>query len=326
MHRFIPFIALIVFILLKHHFFPNNAPLTTIEKLLAVSVILFYSFQHIFYGVFVCILLISLFFLLQYNLSFNEGFANTERKEENGEDNKNVLNTDSLQSEDNINTDTIPKIIIQTWKTQTVPLKYKTMVDSLRNLNPDYEYKFFSDNDIDEFLKKNYPDYYMTYAKLPIKIQKIDFFRYIAVYHFGGFYFDLDMKGLQPLDEIVLNNQCVFPVDEMINSELCKQKRYQHFCSQNMYFLLGQYAFAAKAKDPFIKLLIDNIHMNIGEIIQKYSMVANKEMYVYTTTGPDYVSNLYLQYNDKLNVKILHNNKRQYFGNYAQHKFFGTWK
>jgi len=89
---------------------------------------------------------------------------------------------------------------------------------------------------------------------------------------------------------------------------------------------LGQYAFAAKAKDPFIKLLIDNIHMNIGEIIQKYSMVANKEMYVYTTTGPDYVSNLYLQYNDKLNVKILHNNKRQYFGNYAQHKFFGTWK
>jgi hypothetical protein len=89
---------------------------------------------------------------------------------------------------------------------------------------------------------------------------------------------------------------------------------------------LGQYAFAAKPKHPFIKLLIDSIHVNIGQILQQHNVSPNKELYVYTTTGPDFVSKLYMDYLNKPNIKILHNNTRQYFGKYAQHKYFGTWK
>jgi mannosyltransferase OCH1-like enzyme len=222
--------------------------------------------------------------------------------------------------------DKIPQIIIQTWKNDNVPIKYKNMVESIRGLNPHFEYKFFTDNDIDIFLQTNYPDYYRTYLALPITIQKIDFFRYIAVYHYGGFYFDLDMNGLQPLDETVLNNDCVFPVDEMINTDMCNQQRYVHFCKNDMFFLLGQYAFAAKPKHPFIKLLIDSIHVNIGQILQQHNVSPNKELYVYSTTGPDFVSKLYMDYLNKPNIKILHNNTRQYFGKYAQHNYFGTWK
>lgn len=217
----------------------------------------------------------------------------------------------------------IPKIIIQTWKTNAIPAKYQPLVDSVKYKNPTYEYKFFTDIDIEEFLKNNYPEYYRTYMNLPVKIQKIDFFRYVAVYHYGGFYLDLDMTVLEPLDELLIQ-ECVFPIDEFIGPSMCHSKRYKNFCENNMNFLLGQYAFAAEPRHPFIKLLIDNIHQNVNLYIKNYT--PNSEHYVYLTTGPDFVSNLYMDYANKSSIKILEYDKRQYFGKYARHNYFGTWK
>ena len=66
----------------------------------------------------------------------------------------------------------IPKIIIQTWKTNQIPLKYKEHIESVKNINKNFKFLFFTDQDIEKFLKENYPDYYLTYMKLPIKISK----------------------------------------------------------------------------------------------------------------------------------------------------------
>jgi len=307
----LPIILLILFIILAPK---NNRIVSIIQKIFIVLIIIFYSIKNINYGVFICIAVIFYFYLSD---TLREGF----NEKSNYTNEKAVDEAVGLKSENKI-----PKIIIQTWKTNDVPIKYKNMVDSIKTMNPDFEYKFFSDHDIEKFLKDNYPDYYITYSRLPIKIQKIDFFRYVAIYHYGGFYFDLDMNSLEPLDDSVLNNKCVFPVDEIINRDMCKQQRYSDFCNNNMFFLLGQYAFGAKAKDPFIKLLVDSIHTNINEIVQKYNSTLNKEIYVYSTTGPDFVSKLYIDYAHQYEVKILHNNTRQYFGKYAQHNYFGTWK
>ena len=224
----------------------------------------------------------------------------------------------------------IPKIIIQTWKTKNIPPKYEKLVSSIKAFNPEPEFKylFFDDNDIETFLKTEYPSYFETYVKLPVVIQKIDFFRYIAVYHYGGFYFDLDMEGLHTLNSNILKYDCVFPVDEIITKNICKMPRYKKYCDQSFYKLLGQYAFGAKPKNDFVKMLIDNIHNNIDNIVDKYNKLKNKKDldYVYVTTGPDYVTDVYLKYNNKSNDKILNYNKRQYFGKYAVHRYYGTWK
>mgnify|MGYP000985786126 FL=1 len=167
------------------------------------------------------------------------------------------------------NKNTIPKIIIQTWKTKVIPDKYKEDVASVKKYNSDYQYIFFSDDDIENFLKENYPEYYETYSKLPVKIQKIDFFRYIAVYHYGGFYFDLDITGMYPLKEL-LDYECVFPVDQNIPKNKCNRRRLKKYCKANMDILLGQYAFGARQYNPFIKLLIDTIHNNIDKYVKIY--------------------------------------------------------
>ena len=219
----------------------------------------------------------------------------------------------------------IPKRIIQVWKTWSdkSPQMFSSYIESIKRVNPEYEYIFFKDNQINQFLEKNYPDYYDTFLKLPLNIQKVDFFRYIAIYHYGGFYFDLDVKALQPLDKL-LENRCVFPVDEIITKEMCKLERFTKFCEKDINFLLGQYAFGAAPGDPFIKLVIDKIHMNINSYIHYF--IPNSDDYVYKTTGPDFITNVYSGYKNKDDIKILHYDKRQCFGKYATHDFVGTWK
>jgi len=219
------------------------------------------------------------------------------------------------------------KNIIQTWKNNDIPYKYHAGIKSLKKYNPDYNFLFFTDKDIETFLKNNYPDYYKTYLLLPYKIQRIDFFRYIAVYHFGGYYFDLDITGNDNLDKINTNNNIAFfPIDMHINEKNGDEERFKKY--SKLGFLVGQYAFYAPKYHPFIKLLIDDIHNNIQRYISEKT---NIQQYVYDTTGPDYVTKEFIKYMKTLEYKnypvhILHHSSHQKFGQYASHNYFGSWK
>ena len=307
-----------------------NTNITILVKLVSVMLILFYGFIDIKYG-FICCLGIIIYFNFHNKLS--EGFeydSIPSIKDNENEIIQNELTNSYTDLSISHGSNEIPKIIIQIWKTWTNknPNVYREYINSIKSFNPTYEYIFFKDEDIDIFLKNNYPKYYNTYNKLPLNIQKVDFFRYVAIYHYGGFYFDLDMNGLQSLDNL-LQYECVFPIDEIINKNICKTNtRFNSFCNSNQMFLLGQYGFAAKPKNEFIELLINNIHNNILKIINTYNNILTNdyENYVYITTGPDYVTNEYIKYTNKSSIKILNINKRQYFGRYAKHLYVGSWK
>ena len=51
-----------------------------------------------------------------------------------------------------------------------------------------------------------------------------------------------------------------------------------------------------------------------------------KQKYVYQSTGPDFVTDVYMNYKNKYKIKILEYNVGQYFGKYAKHNYYGTWK
>lgn len=277
-------------------------------------------YNFLLFGFLLSIIIMSILYV------FNKNQYNKNNNLVNN-DNNLLLNKEILNIKDNtnslINKNGIPKIIIQTWKSNTVSQRYMKLINSVKENNPHYKYLFFTDDDIENFFKMYYPDYFVTYLRLPIIIQRIDFFRYVAVYHFGGIYLDLDMKVFLPFDEI-LNNSCVFPIDEYIDINFCKNNRYKPYCDNGQEFLLGQYAFAAEPKHPFIKLLIDKIHERIEYYIQHVDY--SSEDYIYKTTGPDFVTDIYMDYQNKNTITILDNGKRQYFGDYARHNYFGTWK
>ena len=54
-----------------------------------------------------------------------------------------------------IENDKIPKIIIQTWKNSNLSPKLKYLSDKIKTLHPNFEYKFFTDKDIDKLLQIN---------------------------------------------------------------------------------------------------------------------------------------------------------------------------
>jgi mannosyltransferase OCH1-like enzyme len=217
----------------------------------------------------------------------------------------------------------IPKIIIQTGPANMSP-KYAKFVADLKRMNPEYQYMYFDDDDIIEFFSKNYPELLDVYEKLPIFIQKIDFFRYVAVYHYGGIYLDLDMEPLIPFDDALLKHDAVFPVDEYIFRIMSSSHRYRYFVSNDNPYLLGQYAFGARKGDAFIKTLIDDIAKNIDEIVETHGRTMNYEFFVYATTGPDFVTKKYME--TKTKPYVMYNGMRQYFGDYMAHRHFGTWK
>ena len=297
-----------------------------VEFALAFSLFVYYTILTPLYGVIA-------FFVMVGWVVFRTSFCKTDYSIEK-------LNEQALKTPVS---EPIPKNIIQIYfefkKGGTTFNKYKSFVDAVKQKNPDYKYIFFDDQGIETFLKENYPDYWTTYQRLPLMVQKVDFFRYIAVYHYGGIYLDTDVKVLKPFDDALLNHNTVFPVDEYLSQPFRTWKRYRPFCRRNCYFLLGQYAFGANPKNPFIKTLVDHIHRRIEQIIQEHQdlgiVVDHKgktkrnqdmELYVYKTTGPDYVTQCFIDYYNKQEIFILDNGSRQMLGNYAKHMYMGSWK
>ena len=88
----------------------------------------------------------------------------------------------------------IPKRIIQIWGgSPDLPLLAKASAANVRLLNPDFKYLFFDNMQVEEFINTHFPEYRSVFDAFRFPIQRYDFFRYLAVYHFGGFYLDLDV-------------------------------------------------------------------------------------------------------------------------------------
>jgi mannosyltransferase OCH1-like enzyme len=304
----------------------DHPTLTTnhvIIKTVLLLIVVYYSTIDIRYGFLVFVIVIT---YLQRNGLLEEIKSTRVKQQEQTTSNDEIDAISALlakrnRKEPRVKT-AIPKIIIQTGPNRMNP-KYKAYMEALQAHNPSFQHLYFNDDDIETFFKKFYPQYWPTYQKLPVFIQKIDFFRYVAVYHYGGFYFDMDVKSLAPIDDKLCKHACVFPVDEYIFKGFCHHVRYESFCKRGAPFLLGQYAFAAVPKHPFLKLLMDTIHRKLDEYVLNAD---NTELYVYRSTGPDFVTNMYLDEYARDDVFILDNGKRQYFGNYGRHDFFGSWK
>ena len=94
----------------------------------------------------------------------------------------------------------IPKIIHQTWKSKEVPAKWQAYVDKVQQLNPEWEYRLWTDDEIDVFVKEEFPDFYETFVNFSRVIMRADVIRYLIMYKIGGVYLDLDYEMLQPFN------------------------------------------------------------------------------------------------------------------------------
>lgn len=97
----------------------------------------------------------------------------------------------------------IPKIIHQTYKTKDIPEHWKAGQQACIDLHPDYEYKLWTDDIMEEFMEKEYPWFLETYLSYGENIQRADAIRYFILYHYGGIYIDLDDGCQRKLDPLL---------------------------------------------------------------------------------------------------------------------------
>jgi inositol phosphorylceramide mannosyltransferase catalytic subunit len=104
----------------------------------------------------------------------------------------------------------IPKVIYQTWKRE-LPDRVKGLVDWMRGLNPEYEYRFFDDAAMDAFVQEHGPKVnervWVAYQRLGVGAARADLWRYLLMYVWGGVYLDVDSLIVRPLREMIRGDE-----------------------------------------------------------------------------------------------------------------------
>lgn len=182
----------------------------------------------------------------------------------------------------------IPKRIIQTGKHIQQPLHNRAMIVNIKLLNPDYEYLFFDDDEVRRFVKQEFPQHLKIFDSFRFPIQRYDFFRYLAVYRYGGFYLDLDVMLAEGLSGL-LEFDCVFPFEGLT---LNRFLRTHH----KMDWEIGNYAFGATARHPFLEAVIQNCVRAQKEpnwvepMMRGLPFLFKEEFLVLNTSGPGLVT------------------------------------
>jgi hypothetical protein len=224
----------------------------------------------------------------------------------------------------------IPERIIQTGP-KNLSICSRAGMANARLLHPNFEYLFFDDDAVERFLREEFPQYLEAFHSFPFRIQRYDFFRYLAVYRYGGFYFDVDVLLAEPLTPLVVNG-CVFCFEELTDSDYFWE-------SFRMDWQIGNYAFGAEAGHPFLKAIIDNCLIAkqdptwVAPMMKWIPKPFRNEFYILNTTGPGLVSRTYAE-NPEIaaDVEILFpedvRDSRQwhYFGRFGIHNMDGGWR
>lgn len=101
----------------------------------------------------------------------------------------------------------IPKNIFQSWISKDLHPEIQKKVDKMKSLNPEYTYQLYTDSEIDEFVNTFYPDKISEcFNRLNIPVAKVDFWRYLVLYKYGGIYVDLDSSINISLSEFINEN------------------------------------------------------------------------------------------------------------------------
>jgi len=93
----------------------------------------------------------------------------------------------------------IPKIIHQIWLGSPVPNMYKKFMVSWQKFHPTWEYKLWTDVDVD-ILSSKAKEIYKTSVNYGMKS---DILRYTILQKYGGLYIDTDFECLKPFDDLM---------------------------------------------------------------------------------------------------------------------------
>ncbi|KAK2145180.1 hypothetical protein LSH36_697g03115 [Paralvinella palmiformis] len=142
----------------------------------------------------------------------------------------------------------IPRIIHQSWETADVPVGFVTWIQSWLKKNPNWEYWFWTKQDVDELIEKNYPTFSNLLKSDSVSTEdRANVMRYFIIHAHGGLYAELDMECLNSMDSWVFSHGCFLAEETREHSYLVHNKLQGNVINALM---------ACKAHHPFYEVII----------------------------------------------------------------------
>ena len=107
----------------------------------------------------------------------------------------------------------IPKIFHLTAPTKSLSWEERKIQARLHKLLTGWSGNLWDDADNSALMRRTFPDIAARYEAIAFGVMKADIARCAYMHAYGGFYFDTDYKLLKPIDEYLLNAQCVLPIE-----------------------------------------------------------------------------------------------------------------
>ena len=162
----------------------------------------------------------------------------------------------------------IPKKLFQTAKSyDTLPAEIIENIARLKELNPDWEYRFFDDEQMKSYLRSNLqPEEWDLLQEVNPRYGVVlaDIFRYVIVYKEGGVYLDVKSTATKPLSQTI-DPEAAFVISQWPN------KVGQSYVGYGLHPELAdvpggefqQWNVMAVAQHPFLKAVIARVFSNI---------------------------------------------------------------
>ncbi len=166
----------------------------------------------------------------------------------------------------------IPPILHQTWKSKDVPANWRGAYESCQSALSSYTKYLWTDDEMNEFVKRVFPEVYNVYISYPYHIQRCDAFRYMVLYHYGGIYLDLDIG-------------CKLSLDSFLEYDLVLSR------SSNFGNSITNSLLMIKPGHPFFRYIIDNL----DKYKDSFSLLG-KHLHVMNSTGPLFLGKMYKKY------------------------------
>ena len=185
--------------------------------------------------------------------------------------------------------------------------------------NKKFNYHFYTDSDISDFIKLNFnEEVFNAFNLCPKQVMKADLWRYCIIYHFGGIYADADTELKTDIN--IFEKKAFFIGVPENNIHMCN------------------WIFAASKKSPILKEIID---LSVKRILE-FDFTKKKSDYIHFLTGPGCMTDGFESWLEKMNLPIMKNIRHMYahykFENllyiyeplnfhskYIIHKFSGQW-
>lgn len=178
----------------------------------------------------------------------------------------------------------IPRIIHQTFYERELPAQLAANVAHLKAANPDWEYRFYDDADIVDFIEQHYSaGVTERFHRISPKYgaARADVFRYLLMYKVGGVYLDIKSLAARPLNDVLR------PDDRFIlsgwNEDM--QSWGSHYELRDIPTgEFQQWHIVCAPGHPYLKAVLENVMANIDQYIPSQHGVGKNG--VLRVTGP----------------------------------------